>query len=42
MGNTLDISASVAINSLGEYLLSTEYLQKCITVGNTIYCNGKM
>jgi len=41
MGNTLNIAAGVAINSIGEYLFSTEYLQKCITVGNTIYCNGK-
>jgi len=41
MGNTLDVSAGVALNSLGEYLLSTEYILKCITVGNTIYCNCK-
>ena len=41
MGNTLNFSAGVALNYLGEYLLSTEYLLKCTTVGNTIYCNGK-
>ena len=41
MGNVLMIEPGVAINSLGEYIFSSEFIKKCTTVGNSIYCNGK-
>ena len=41
MANVLMIEPGVAINSLGEYIFSSEFIKKCTTVGNSIYCNGK-
>ena len=41
MGNALLIEPGVAINSIGEYVLSSEYIQKCTPVGNTMYCDSK-
>ena len=42
MGNGLLIEPRVAINSLiGEYIFSSEFIQKCTSVGNSIYCNSK-
>ena len=41
MGNVLLIEPGVAINSIGEYVLSSEYIQKCTAVGNSFYCDSK-
>jgi len=41
IGNALLIEPGVAINSIGEYVLSSEYIQKCTPVGNSIYCDSK-
>lgn len=41
MGNNLLIEPGVAINSLGEYIFNSEYLKKCVSVGNSMYCNSK-
>lgn len=35
------IEPRVAISSLEKYIFNSDYLQKCVTVGNTMYCNGK-
>ena len=41
MGNVLLIEPGVAINSLGEYVFSSEFIQKCTSVGNSVYCDSK-
>ena len=41
MGNVLLIEPGVAINSLGEYVFSSEFIQKCYSVGNSVYCDSK-
>jgi len=41
IGNGLMIEPGVAINSLGEYVSSSEFIQKCTSVLNSVYCNSK-